>query len=338
MPRGPRLDAEGSLHHVMVRGLERRKIFLSKMDREDLLGRFSRILPKAGAGLYAWSLLPNHFHLLLRTGPVGLSSVMRKILTGYAISFNRRHSRCGHLFQNRYKSILVEEDAYLLELVRYIHLNPLRAKLVKDVEELGFYPWSGHAALLGRRDYSWQDCRYVLSQMGKNLKRAREAYGKFVQEGVCRGRRAELVGGGLVRSMGGWEKVEELRRGRESWAHDERVLGSSEFVESVLKEMEGGRETKGLGAKSGMEMFLRLAEEVGTKLQLSRAELMGGSRRRLVVEGRNLVSYVAVHGYGMTLTNVARGLNVSIQSVIRGVDNGVERFRKRGWRLQDFIR
>jgi len=338
MPRGPRLDAEGALHHVMVRGLERRKIFLSRIDREDLLRRFSLILPKAGARLYAWSLLPNHFHLLLRTGPVGLSSVMRKILTGYATSFNRRHRRSGHFFQNRYKSILVEEEAYLLELVRYIHLNPLRAKLVKGGEELGFYPWSGHAALLGRRDYPWQDCRYVLSQMGKNLKRAREAYGKFVQEGVSRGRRPELVGGGLVRSMGGWEKVKELRRGRESWAHDERVLGSSEFVESVLKEIDGGREKKILGAKNGLEVLLRLAEEVGSKMHLSRAEMMGGSRRRLVVEGRNLVSYVAVHGYGMTSTHVARGLNVSIQSVIRGVDNGAEGFRRRGWRLQDFIK
>jgi putative transposase len=243
------LDAEGALHHVMVRGLERRKIFLSRKDREDLLRRFSLILPKAGARLYAWSLLLNHFHLLLRTGPVGLSSVMRKILTGYAISFNLRHRRSGHLFQNRYKSILVEEEAYLLELVRYIHLNPLRAKLVRDTEELGFYPWSGHAALLGRRDYPWQDCRYVLSQMGKNLRRAREAYRKFVEEGVSRGRRPELVGGGLVRSMGGWERVEELRRGRERWAHDERVLGSIEFVESVLKEMEGGEKKKFLELK-----------------------------------------------------------------------------------------
>ncbi len=98
--------------------------------------------------------------------------------------------------------------------------------------------------------------------------------------------------------LGGWEKVEELRRGRESWAHDERVLGSSEFVESVLKEMDGGRGERGLGVKDGLGVVLRLAEEVGSKLQLSRAELVGGSRRRQVVEGRNLVSYVAVHGYG----------------------------------------
>ncbi len=339
MPRGPRLDSEGALHHVMVRGIEKGKIFLSRVDREDLLSRLSLILPKAGARLFAWSLLPNHFHLLMRTGPVGLSSVMRKILTGYATSFNRRHRRSGHLFQNRYKSILVEEEAYLLELVRYIHLNPLRAKLVKDVGELGCYPWSGHCCLLGRRDYPWQDCSYVLSQMGKNLKRAREAYGKFVEEGNSGGRRPELVGGGLVRSMGGWEKVKELRRGRESWAHDERVLGSSEFVETVLKEIDGRRDKKGPGAAvKGREVLSCLAEEIGSKLQLSRAQLTGGGRQRRVVEGRNLVSYVAVNGYGMTLTHVAQGLNVSIQSVIRGVNNGAEGFRRKGWRSQDFIR
>jgi putative transposase len=338
MPRGPRLDAEGALHHVMVRGIEKRKIFLSRMDREDLLRRFSLILPKAGARLYAWSLLPNHFHLLLRTGSVGLSSVMRRILTGYATSFNRRHRRSGHLFQNRYKSILVEEEAYLLELVRYIHLNPLRARLVEDVEGLSFYPWSGHAVLLGRRDYPWQDCSYVLSQMGKKRKRAREAYGKFVEDGISGGRRPELVGGGLVRSMGGWEKVKELRRGRESWAHDERVLGSSDFVESVMKEIDGQREKKGFRGSKGPDVLLRLAEELGSKLNLSRAQLTGGGRQRRVVEGRNLVSYVGVHGYGMTPTQVGRGLNVSVQSVIRGVNSGAEGFRKRGWRVQDFIK
>jgi REP element-mobilizing transposase RayT len=146
----------------MVRGLERRKIFLSEADRKDLLRRFSKVLPKTGARLYAWSFLTNHAHLLIRTGPVGLSSIMRKMLTGYASSFNRRQRRSGHLFQNRYKSILVEEEPYLLELVRYIHLNPFRAGLVEDLKQLESYRWSGHSALLGKIDRPWQDCRYIL--------------------------------------------------------------------------------------------------------------------------------------------------------------------------------
>ncbi len=161
----------------MVRGLERRKIFLSEVDRKDLLRRFSEVLPITGARLY-WSFLTNHAHLLIRTGAVGLSSIVRKMLTGYASSFNRRHRRSGHLFQNRYKSILVEEEPYLLELVRYIHLNPFRAGLVEDLKQLESYRWSGHSALLGKIDRPWQDCRYILTQWGKSLRKARSAYSR----------------------------------------------------------------------------------------------------------------------------------------------------------------
>ena len=101
---------------------------------------------------FAWSLIPDHFHLLFKTGSVPLSTLMRRLLTGYAISFNRRHHRCGHLFPNRYKSILCQEDSYLLELTRYIHLNPLRAKLVKSMKALDRYKYSGHGVIMGYCD------------------------------------------------------------------------------------------------------------------------------------------------------------------------------------------
>ena len=151
MPRQTRLDAPGQLQHVMARGIERRKIFLNDKDRESFLERLANILEETQTQCYAWALIPNHFHLLLRTGPTPLSKVMRRLMTGYAVTFNKRHKRAGHLFQNRYKSVVCEEDAYLLELIRYIHLNPLRAGLVKDLKELDKYPWTGHSAILGRR-------------------------------------------------------------------------------------------------------------------------------------------------------------------------------------------
>ena len=150
MPRQPRLDAPGLLQHVMARGIERRKIFLDDKDRTSFLERFAVILDETQTQCYAWALIPNHFHLLLRIGPTPLSKVMRRLMTGYAVTFNKRHKRSGHLFQNRYKSVVCEEDAYLLELIRYIHLNPLRAGLVKDLKELDKYPWTGHSAILGR--------------------------------------------------------------------------------------------------------------------------------------------------------------------------------------------
>jgi len=140
MPRLARLDAPGVLHHIMIRGIERRPIFKSDQDREDLLERLSTLLPETQTACYAWTLLPNHAHFLLRSGPAGIPMLMRRLLTGYAVSFNHRHRRHGQLFQNRYKSILCQEDAYLQELVRYIHLNPLRAKLVEEVQGLSRYP------------------------------------------------------------------------------------------------------------------------------------------------------------------------------------------------------
>jgi putative transposase len=139
MPRKTGIDAPGALHHIIVRGIERKKIFKDDDDRLKFLERLGSILLDTKTQCLAWSIIPNHFHLLLRTGPTPISLVMRRLLTGYAIYFNRRYHRSGHLFQNRYKSVLCQEDTYLLELVRYIHLNPLRAKLVKKYKELQTY-------------------------------------------------------------------------------------------------------------------------------------------------------------------------------------------------------
>ena len=130
-------------------------------------------------------------------------------LTRYAVTFNRRYRRHGCLFRNRYKSILCEEDAYLQELVRYIHLNPLRAGLVDDLRELGSYAYSGHSALVGKRKRSWQDRDYVLRYFGQTEREAKTEYVSYVSEGVGEERRAELVGGGLLRSVGGWKRLNE---------------------------------------------------------------------------------------------------------------------------------
>jgi hypothetical protein len=137
---------------------------------------------------------------------------MRKLLTGHAARYNRRHRRYGHLFQHRYKSIVVEEDTYFKALVRYIHLNPLRAGIVKPLKKLAHYPWGGHSALMGGMEYKWQDTGYVLKWFGEELKPARKAYRMFVEKGVALGRQPHLVGGGLIRSAGGWSEVKALRR------------------------------------------------------------------------------------------------------------------------------
>jgi len=137
MPRQARLDTPGTLHHVIVRGIEKRRIVDDQKDRENFIYRLGELASDTGTSIYSWALMTNHLHLLLHSGEKGLSSFMRRLLTGYAIEYNRRHKRHGHLFQNRYKSIVCDEDAYFLELVRYIHLNPLRA--VKPLRQASHY-------------------------------------------------------------------------------------------------------------------------------------------------------------------------------------------------------
>jgi len=230
MPRQGRLDYTGALHHVVTRGVARGKIFSDARDYKEFIARFEYAVTATKTKCYAWSLLPNHIHLLLVTGSVSLSRFMQPLLTGYAIYFNHRHHRPGHLFQNRYKSILCEEEPYLLELVRYIHLNPLRAGLVEGLKALERYPWCGHGIVTGARKGEWQDTDFILEQFGRKISAARSAYEVFVQEGLKLGRREELQGGGLVRSAGGVVDLVRSIRGGERVRGDERILGGSDFV------------------------------------------------------------------------------------------------------------
>jgi putative transposase len=131
-PRKARVDTPGALHHIIIRGIERKPIFKDKIDYANFIDRLGKILIDTGTACFAWALITHHAHFLFRTGMVPITTVMRRLLTGYAQQFNRRHQRHGHLLQNRYQSILCEEDRYLLELVRYIHLNPMRA-VIKDL-------------------------------------------------------------------------------------------------------------------------------------------------------------------------------------------------------------
>jgi REP element-mobilizing transposase RayT len=215
MPRKACIDTPGVLDHIIVRGIERSEIFRDKGDRDQFIERLGDILSETDTPCYTWALIPNHVHLLLKTGLTPIATIMRRLLTGYALYFNRRHRRHGHLFQNRYKSILCQEELYLRELLRYIHLNPLRAKLVGDMNVLDNYPYSGHSAFVGKVFRDWQHVDYVLGLFGKRKSDARKAYRRFVEKGVLQGRRPELTGGGLVRSIGGWTALRALRSGKE---------------------------------------------------------------------------------------------------------------------------
>jgi len=202
MPRLARLDIPGLLQHVIVRGIERRDIFNDDNDRQLFFDRLSRLLSETGIQCYAWALLSNHFHLLLMPTSTPLSYFMRRLLTGYALLFNRHNKRSGYLFQNRYKSIVCEEEPYLLELVRYIHLNPLRAGMVANLDELDHYKWTGHSVLMGNLKFETQNTNAVLERFGATTRQGQLNYHQFVSDGISAGNRDDLVGGGLKRSQG----------------------------------------------------------------------------------------------------------------------------------------
>jgi len=315
MPRQPRLDAPGALHHIMGRGIERTSIFRTDQDREDFLKRLADLCRAGELIVYAWSLMPNHFHLLLRTGRQSISKSMRKLLTGYVVNFNLRHKRYGHLFQNRYKSILCEDDPYLLELTRYIHLNPLRAGIVGSLEQLRNYRWTGHAAILGRVRRDWQDINTVLGYFGKG-KRAVEKYEQYVREGITRGERPELVGGGLIRSLGGWSQVLSLRRKGIKVVSDERILGRDEFIQRLMSEAEE-REKETLRLGREVLGLLNLAKRIMKGEGIEESEFRSGTRKREVVRARRLFCQLAIGRMGYPGAEVARFLGVTTSSVNR---------------------
>jgi REP element-mobilizing transposase RayT len=331
------------LQHVIARGIERTKIFRDDKDRKSFLERFADVLEAAQTQCYAWALIPNHFHALLRTGATPLSKVMRRLMTGYAVTFNKRHKRSGHLFQNRYKSIVCEEDPYLLELLRYIHVNPLRAGLVKDLKGLDNHPWTGHSVLLGKRKNplipkppdqarnKWairnrqsemslaeRTTQDVLLHFGESVNIARREYREFVEKGIDQGRRPELQGGGLVRSAGGDKRGLLGRKKEEREKGDERILGSGDFVADALQKAGKSFEAK-QSRRPPLKALIDIASEA---FGVSAKQLKSGSRRRAMVQARSVVAYVAVRRYGYKGFEVAEALASSSPSVSRNIEKG----------------
>lgn len=314
MPRGPRLDAPGTLHHVIVRGIEKRKIVDDDTDREDFVTRMGAIALDTRTSIYAWALMTNHAHILLRSSSVGLPTFMRRLLSGYAILYNLRHKRYGHLFQNRYKSIICEEDTYFRELVRYIHLNPLRAGMVETLAKLERYRWCGHSVVMNRYPNDWQDRKYVLQWFGEKEDHAKKAYKEFVDKGISLGKRPELTGGGLIRSMGGWSIVKAMRSRGIDEQSDARILGSGEFVLAVIKNANEKVKYQ-LPALELQNRINGVVERHCRKENVTMSMLQSGSRRPPLPKLRKAIASKLVNGYGVSLAETARRLGISTSGV-----------------------
>jgi putative transposase len=296
MPRSARIDIPNLLQHVIFRGIERRNIFVDDDDRRNFVNRFSDLLLATETDCLAWALLDNHVHLLLCPHSTPLAKFMRRLLTGYAVTFNHRHQRSGHLFQNRYKSIVCDEEEYLLELVRYIHLNPLRAGIISTLEELDLYPWCGHSVLLGQRTLPGQVTTEVLARFGETMKTSRQGYRAFVADGIAMGHRNDLVGSGSQRRQAAAEQPEDNFR-------DARVLGRGDFVEQLLQQVEE--------KPSVAELSLdEIVEQVCAKTGLSLTELTSQSRSQQIANTRSIICHKAFAS-GHRGVDIARRLGIT---------------------------
>ena len=334
MPRKSRIDAPGAFHHIIARGIERSDIFKDNTDRNNFLNRLGGIIKETNTRCFGWALIPNHFHLLLKTGDMPIATVMRRVLTGYAVSHNRRHSRSGHLFQNRYKSILCQEDTYLLELVRYIHLNPVRAGIVKDVKALDKYPFAGHSVIMGKVNNDWQDIKWVLRLFHSKLSVARRRYRAFVEKGISEGRRSDLTGGGLIRSSGGWAAVKAKRMAKIFEKSDERILGDGDFVDQVLSAAKEQMEKKYKLVAEGYDLD-KIASKVCDVMQLEPFNIWATGKERTRVEARSLLCYWAVRDLGINMAELSRRLNLSLSGVSLSVKRGERIVQEKGYKLID---
>ena len=219
-------------------------------------------------------------------------------MTGHAVSYNGRYRRKGHLFQNRFKSIVVEEEPYFLELVRYIHLNPVRVGIVSSIDALADHPYTGHSVIMGAREYPIQDTGSILERFSAKASKARAEYERFIEAGFAQGTREELRGGGLIRSMGGLAKL-FLRDSEHREAADERILGGGDFVESVLGACEPVNASESV-------TIIEILAEVADRTGVSADEILGASRGHVISKARREFYLCAHERTGATLAALGK--------------------------------
>lgn len=294
--RKPRLEYQNALYHVIARGNQRQKVFLDDGDFVRYLKYMAETFKDHDFVLHAYCLMTNHVHLLVRqNSPFPLSRAMQRLQSAYTIFFNCKHHRSGHLFQGRYKSILVDEDRYLIELVRYIHLNPRRAKMEAV---LGKYHWSSHKQYLGKeRDLlAPVDTDMVLSFFSKYKTIARDKYRKFMSEGIDQGHREDLY---------------DLRSGR--------ILGNEEFEGAVFKESGSKLKPSLKVVKTIDQLWNSLLER-----ECCGVKPIGWERSRLMGE----TAFWSVEGAGKSRKEVAAYFEVDPSTVTRAMMRQVADWEK----------
>ncbi len=286
MARKPRLHYPGALYHVTLRGNAGQPIFFDDRDRTRFYLLLQEGTERFRYRLHAFCLMSNHVHLAIQVGDIALSRILQNVSFRYTRWVNARQNRSGHLFQGRYKAILVDGEAYVLELTRYIHLNPVRAGMVQKPND---YLWSGHQAYLGREVIPWLTTDWVLSQFSKREGLARKAYDRFIQDGM----------------KGKYGK--ECHAGSRS---DSRILGDDDFIDLVL-----GEENKTKQRRVSLD---RIMHEVCKAFALKEGDLLISGKDRKLSEARGLAAWLVMeHGAG-TLGELSGRTGLDITTLSSG--------------------
>ena len=300
MPRRGRIDYPGALHHVISRGIERKYIFKQDRDKDEFHKRLKENLAKSSMQCFAWCVMGNHFHLLLQSGTTRLAEFMRSLLTGYAVYYNRKHKRVGHLFQNRYKSTICDKDAYLLSLVRYIHLNPVKAHMI-EYKDLRRYKWSGHREILEEREEGLIERQEILGYLASREKEAIGRYRDYVKEGLYE--KEDFEGGGLFRSGEGKWGVRG-RKNEEREMYDDRILGNGSFVENVLENFDEADQVS-----SKLRNLDEMIEKVSQYYNVNKKDILE-TREKSVRDARKVVVYLGNQYLEKSLVDMGRLLGI----------------------------
>jgi REP element-mobilizing transposase RayT len=309
MPRKARITIAGAVHHVMSRGIDGMPIFRSDADRTAFLAILSNQLQKSGYQLYAWVLMPNHYHLVLRTTDYPLAACMRSVNSRYAQYFRKQLSTRGYLFQDRYKSIVTQDQNYVEELIRYVHLNPVRAGICKSIDALDSYQWCGHSVLMGRQDAPYQNTADVLRRFGSSLVSQRQAYRRFLEEGLSQ--TGDVVS--LIREANG--ECED-RHSSSCW-----VIGNHDFVQQVMKDQQARRVRLARHAREGQDIE-HIAEKVTAALGLAAADLRSKGRDSPSSVARKICAHHAHRLHGIPVRQIADYLGVSSSAVSQMLEAG----------------
>lgn len=298
MARKPRIELEGGLYHVIARGNSRQDIFHSREDQQKFISLLEKAKHKLGFYLYAYCLMTNHLHLLIERRSETVGRTMQRVLTGYSQYYNKRYHKVGHLFQGRHKAILCQSDPYLAKLVRYIHLNPVRANMVATPDE---YEFSSHRAYLGIDPYGVVDVDPVLRRFGPHKRKAHERYAAFMRAATN-------------------ERDDDIA----TFYAERDILGSDEFVDETIHRM-GEVDKWASKHKDGMpfdaELLLSVIEDV---FEMQREKFSGSGKNSRIIMAKEVCILIGKES-GASVTELSKILGLDTSTTSRRFDSARER-------------